>query len=968
MSSSNDTTRQYGTGSNNFLPHATVYNTGNMSNAARDVNLNYHYSTSQEVSPRERLLKYNCSQATFNGDIRADAPKCHKDIRRSIISSTKHWAMDVNSESHIFWLRGLVGTGNTAIASRVCEELNEDDPILLAGSFFFWRNDNNRNSLKRFISTIIYRISVVMPEVGKVIEDVILNDPSVLDAAIEYQWNALVIKPLCQIRPETVSRRSLIVIDGLDECEPSSGQQKLLQLLVLFHQHHLSHCFSFLICSRPESHIQSEMDLLTSQYPTHFLPSLMLSDTQESREDMCLILTSGFRSIHRRRRTIVGSCQWPPEGSIKRIISLAQGQFTYVLTILRWLDDEEGDPVERLNSIFETPNDEKAYAFAPVDLLYNLMISSACSKKAGYLVLPCLFLITGGEGCQVKDLARLGELLEIKSNRLRIALQPLHSILKVPDSDYRNTEVYHTSFVEYLHDASRSGDYCVFNPKVPTFLLPKAVRWASTDAQGPYLIRLTWLHIQAAIPGPDISFTPDLSNALAQMISKYWLRTALLFVKFDLSIIREKYDTFRQRLSSLPEERKNQLDDVFPHDLFPPPGEIFSRHLLHNWAKGLQSGVLSHKELVVFLCILHSWAQAIHFDSEGDMEPNLLIVLVIGRFRDVDLLPNGLHACKARNLVHSAWEYLANRNSHDLEIFLYNLATQPGHYSTTDSPAIGTKIIESIFIPVDVLFSMSIWHRHLFYNSVWDWLKLRNSQTRIEVDRRTLMTLKELAIDIFQTPVDEQPRDKYTELSRLFKHFEGVIPASLLAYLQHLARDNFPEPESSESAIAQISSMMDEEIAKYPIECKCDEVLGLKLPSPSSDFVAEGPSMERNYEEAGTKPVDRDSSQVIQEAATDDSQAICSDVVSPTLADSSSTTEGNRNNDPTKCNSRYEEVTSSSSPVAVTPNLNASLTVALTKPGTLENRHSPHTYLWLILLMLPIGAAILIRLVPLLYE
>ncbi|KAF8649186.1 hypothetical protein AX16_005984 [Volvariella volvacea WC 439] len=669
-----------------------------------------------------------------------------------------------------------------------------------------------------FVATIVYRIFVVMPEVRKLIREIITRDPSILDANIEHQWKILIIEPLCMIlHPKTITRRSLIVIDGLDECEPYPSQQSLLHLLVKFHEHGLNHRFAFLVCSRPEARIQLGMDKLASESPTHFRASLMLSETEESIQDMRLIITSRFDSIRRDRHSVIGSRQWPPDGSIERIITLAHGQFIYALTILRWLDDEEGDPVDRLDSIFGTSSDEKAEAFAPLDLLYNLVLASACSKKAGGLVLPCLLLIAGNKDYQVRDLRRLGELLETKPSNLRIALQPLHSILRVPISDDQDIEIYHTSVVEYLCDPSRSRDYCVFSSRVTTFVLPKAIKWASADTPEPNVVRLTsWVHVGALMPYETNSLTPDVLNALAGMNIKRWLRLNLLFVRFDVDTTVKNYHAFHQWLERyLP--RGDQLLSAFPHDFFPPFESLshdpfkynFRRHLLFNWENDLQSGVLSDNETALFLYMVFLRVVA------SDRALNQLDLNHI-RFGSTNILPNRLHTCKARKLVLSAGEFSFTKGGRRVppDDLLNNLNIQKNTKFEGLTP-IAITIKNSISTPVDILYCIEEDARPNFLESIWSWLQKRKGT---EPDLRTLIGIKEIATYAYKYP----HRYRYWYL-------QDSPPASLL----DLAHVPHPASNSEELTFKQVASLLEEKIAKYPIECKCDEVLGLTRQTPN---------------------------------------------------------------------------------------------------------------------------------------
>ncbi|KAF8649172.1 hypothetical protein AX16_005970 [Volvariella volvacea WC 439] len=144
----------------------------------------------------EALRPYICIRATFDGDDRDDAPKCHPETRKSIIGDIESWPANIDEESGILWMRGPVGTGKSAIARKVCEDLNRRDPRLIAGSFFFWRNDSDRNSLKNFIATIAYRLSIIFPQVGDLIRLALANDPFAMDRSLEVQWDTLIIKPL----------------------------------------------------------------------------------------------------------------------------------------------------------------------------------------------------------------------------------------------------------------------------------------------------------------------------------------------------------------------------------------------------------------------------------------------------------------------------------------------------------------------------------------------------------------------------------------------------------------------------------------------------------------------------------------------------------------------------------------------------------------------------------------------------
>ncbi|KAF8653686.1 hypothetical protein AX16_003836 [Volvariella volvacea WC 439] len=848
-------------GSGYFQSNASIWNTGSIvNNVAKDVNYNY-YSESWEAAPRLKLLQRICSRAMFNGDVRADAPRCHPETRRSIVSDIKPWVTDIYSASYILWLKGPVGTGKSAIARRVCEEFHEEDPRLLAGSFFFWRHDNDRNSLKRFAPTIAYRILVVMPEAGRIIEEVILQDPSVLDMTPEYQWNALVVKPLYRVLSMVVtpSQRSLIVIDGLDECDTPSSQRQLLYLLTSFSRHRgLAQYIAFLICSRPESHIESEMDLLASESPSHFRPHLMLCENEESRDDMRLILTLSFNHISRRRRSVIRGQQWPPEGTIDRIIYLANGQFIYTLTIIRWLEEDDGHPIHRLNCIFDAPCDEKTRALAPLDKLYNLILSSACSKPAGDLVVPSLFFITGRSlwHIQMLELRKLSGLFEKDCDYLRLVLQPLHSVLRMPEEDRGFIDIYHTSFIEYLRDRSRSGIYYVLGGTVLSFVLSKALKWASVDCE-PEEQRLTsWLQI----PLPEVIVNRQLVDALTQLDARKWLQERLLWLQNGINIrgIHQKYTVFRQWIIySAPEGHQQVILRNYPEDLFPTNNTSYMRayawHLLCNWVEDFRSRMLTPRETILMLSALFAFAMEKYdpVQSTGKQSQWTLYQDRLERIscysRMACLLPIEVHNCMTQKVLHYELEALHFMNKYNWERFMTAILPYPfSQYPTRALPTAGTEIIESMFTPLDVLCILSAsdsLDRSLFLRCI---KIIRETQMTISISRRTLIVLRGVVKWSSGVEHFHEHLDVRDDILWLIEQFGDVTPVPLLTHWRNL--ECLPIPDSA--SIVGLSAV-DEVLTEYQMGgCKCDEILHFQ-----SKSLSRPPKQVYNRNMPGAKPI-----------------------------------------------------------------------------------------------------------------
>ncbi|KAF8641773.1 hypothetical protein AX16_009806, partial [Volvariella volvacea WC 439] len=547
-------------------------------------------SVSQAPDVLALLQPYICPQAMFNGDDRPDAPICHPGTRKSIITDIEPWAISADSENGILWLKGPIGVGKSAISHSVCKDLADQHASLLAGSFFFCRSDNNRNSLKSFIATLAYRLAIAIPEAGKLI---LSQDPAILNYSFEDKWKALIIEPLRQVslnRNDT--RRSLIVIDGLDECESPSNQRRLLQLLPDLARYHLQRRVSILISSRPERNIEREIQLLVSNYPALFRhPHLELTNTEESRADMWLVLNTHFDSIRRRHASIMLNRHWPPVPDINRIVNNAGGQFLYPHTIIQWLQEEGANPIRRLQAILYSHEGDKLPAFAPLDHLYNLILGSlqaSADKKDCELVLPCLFLVIHkfvyegqptDEGFSLNYICDIAEILEEETSTIRLILQRLQSVLRVPDSDKGAIEVYHTSFVEYLCDGSRSGTHFVKDPRVLLRLLLRALTPKLAFSTSLDIMQLWFL-----LPVRPISpWSPDLFSALAQLNAVNWLRehhlrriqssaapwgTEYGDQYYWILYKKQYYEFYRWLVTFIPQEHESILFRNFPPNLF----------------------------------------------------------------------------------------------------------------------------------------------------------------------------------------------------------------------------------------------------------------------------------------------------------------------------------------------------------------------------------------------------------------
>ncbi|KAF8653691.1 hypothetical protein AX16_003841 [Volvariella volvacea WC 439] len=449
-----------------FFKRARFYNYGNVINSVAPQVAMKTTPTWSKVVARELLRALVVVDATHTGKVRADPLRCHPDTRQAIIGDIISWIEDVLRKKNILWPLGPVGIGKSAIATSVAKRLEKDgSKAKVAGSFFFFKNDPQRNSLLRLIPTLAYQLAVRFKDVGRIIDGVIAKDPNVLKAAPEVQWNRLIVEP---VKAAPILPPAAIIIDGLDECGTARDQRQILELV--------SSCGSnfplaFLVVSRLESHIINYFD--AEPLLSICRPRIDLTNCKDSRE-MCLFIRSRFSEIFTRRHDILQYYAvngiWPSHDTVDFITSKADGQFIYAATLLKFVDDEDTNPHDRLCAyISQDPE-----ALSPLDALYYQILSASHQpddKKLQSLLLlvsylpapkpqiPIPILWTSWEPLLL--LRMLASVLYTDMAQCRLALKKLQSVLFIPPKDDGEIKVYHSSFVEFLGDPRRSGLYCI---------------------------------------------------------------------------------------------------------------------------------------------------------------------------------------------------------------------------------------------------------------------------------------------------------------------------------------------------------------------------------------------------------------------------------------------------------------------------------------------------------------------------
>ncbi|KAF9058274.1 hypothetical protein BJ165DRAFT_1317495, partial [Panaeolus papilionaceus] len=322
------------------------------------------------------LYEHSAPGAAFNSKDRYDAPKCHLNTRTRLLNTTRKWAR--NGRPRMMWLYGSAGAGKSAVAQTFAMELRAASN--LAASFFFSRTahaNSHRGHEGRFVATIAYQLTQIVPGLQCFVEHVVSAAPSVFDLTLTEQVVALIIEPLKELQRDMASHEGatcvpprVFVIDGLDECKEEVGQTQVLEALATLVSYQDVFPCSVFLASRPEVAIRTWMTNKQSE-DSHLVRSISLLDHCDSDHDIEVFMndeTAKIKQSHPLKYRIPAG--WPSPELVKEIIKRASGQFVFAATIIRYIKDLRGHPCERLEAILKhaLPSDDRPYA--DLDALY----------------------------------------------------------------------------------------------------------------------------------------------------------------------------------------------------------------------------------------------------------------------------------------------------------------------------------------------------------------------------------------------------------------------------------------------------------------------------------------------------------------------------------------------------------------------------------------------------------------------
>ncbi|KAF9043150.1 hypothetical protein BJ165DRAFT_226300 [Panaeolus papilionaceus] len=458
-----------------FAPHSRLMVNGGYPTFQQHTHVHQAHNIRSGI---QILYEHSSPGAAYNSKDRYDPPKCHPNTRTGLLNTTRDWGQ--NGPSRIMWLYGSAGAGKSAVAQTMSMEFRAK--CNLAASFFFSRTaplDSHRGHEGRFVATIAYQLTEVVPGLQRYVEQVVLNRPSVFDLTLSEQVTALIIDPLKGLQLEMGTSPFMlprvIVVDGLDECKEESGQTQVLEAIAKLVSYQDIFPCSVFLASRPELVIRSWMNNKQSKLP-HLLRSISLLDHCDSDHDIRVFVNDEAAELKRSHPlTYLIPDDWPSFEFVEEIVKRASGQFIYASTIMKYIKDLRGNPSDRLEAILcnSIPSYDRPYA--ELDALYLHILRQTQYPSLVHQILA-FRVSTTTFYCWISDINSRTHLQIVLSLPFPVhtLLIDLQSILNYDSDDdgmqFMTCEgqqipyptlFHHASLLEFLLDPHRSEEFYV---------------------------------------------------------------------------------------------------------------------------------------------------------------------------------------------------------------------------------------------------------------------------------------------------------------------------------------------------------------------------------------------------------------------------------------------------------------------------------------------------------------------------
>lgn len=357
---------------------------------------------------------------------------CMLGTRVELLKEIDQWIQSPKREKSFFWIRGLAGSGKSAIATSVASQAFSNNR--LGGCFFCRRDKPQLRDAQLIIPALAFQLASACKPYGKTVYAAIRDKTSICNTRdLRIQYEALVEKPLRALGDFTPPSPLVIIVDAVDECE--TGRQQLVSYLQRMAS--IVPWLTVLMTSRPDSDIQAGLEK----------QECIDCDlrTRHADDDISLY-------IEKYMKEHFSELSGTPEelkNKVDQMTKQAQGLFIWATTACKYIHAGIRQ-MDRLLAVLD--GKDLGPAISPLNKLYFLAMTGSFddSEQELPLIQQIMGAVVAVGACEPLSESELVALLNIPLHDLRTVIEKLSSVLYIqqPGGAIR---ICHPTFAEFVN-------------------------------------------------------------------------------------------------------------------------------------------------------------------------------------------------------------------------------------------------------------------------------------------------------------------------------------------------------------------------------------------------------------------------------------------------------------------------------------------------------------------------------------
>lgn len=402
----------------------------------------------KEIGESYNTLLPVAEGASFDSHVQEHNAKCLPDTRVALIDHINKWAEDRTGKP-IFWLNGMAGTGKSTVARTIARLFADRDQ--LGATFFFKKGDGSLGNADRFFTTLATELMASIPQMALELEETLRQDQLISAKSLKEQFERLILNPLLHIVPvQEPLKGRIIVIDALDECERDEDIREILRLLSRTKE--LAGAFlRVFVTSRPELYIRLGFKQMSNGEYENFILHEVADDI--IKHDIRVYLENQFDAMREERSL---PHDWPSKDQIQSLVRLAAPLFIFAATACRYIGDPKYNPQRRLDLLLTSRNAKSSKLDSTYLPILNLLFEEEDEEDKERWITE-FRTIVGSIVMLMTPLSivALANLLNVSKFDISCRLDPLHSVLSVPEDIDLPIRSLHASLRDFLVDPKK---------------------------------------------------------------------------------------------------------------------------------------------------------------------------------------------------------------------------------------------------------------------------------------------------------------------------------------------------------------------------------------------------------------------------------------------------------------------------------------------------------------------------------